>query len=74
MSDAFRPEGAVPWQSRAAPAPIEDFRATIEAACRHGETVEAWCHRMNTPDDPEAVAFRERWARTPSGRGQDPCP
>lgn len=73
MSDEFKPPEAIPW---GAPRTIAESRAEMEAMREnilHGsEGLEDYYRRMNTSDGPEAVAFRERWAKTESGRGEDP--
>jgi hypothetical protein len=72
MSDAFKRPNAIPWGTKATSVPLQEFAKLLERTRLFGEPVEEWTHRMNTSDDPEAVAFRERWAKTESGRPKLP--
>lgn len=59
------------WRTDSNSTPLADFQSIQLLAMNYVESVEDWCHRMNTSDDPEAIAFRERWRQTPSGRGEN---
>lgn len=67
MARALEAKEVAPWPV-SAQSPVADILAIQAFAAQHGEPIEDYWHRMNTSDDPEAVAFRERWAGTENGR------